>query len=102
MGSNTAGMTAYLLFLHLLNLALPAVALAGLMVAMGGWVAAPRAARPWVASWFARLAWTAGLNLLVLTAALLWFRADGKMVSYGAMVLASALAQLVMWRSWRP
>lgn len=94
-------MTAYLLFLHLLNLALPAVALAGLMVAMGGWIAAPRGAKPWVANWLARLAWTSGLNLLVLTAALLWFRADGKMVSYGAMLLASALAQLVMWRSWR-
>lgn len=95
-------MTAYLLFLHLLNLALPAAALAALMVSVGGWLAASRGARPWVAGWFARLVWTAGLNLLVLIAGLIWFRADGKMLSYGAMVLASALAQLVLWRGWRP
>ena len=102
MGFNTAHMTAQLLAIHLLNLALPALVLAGLMVSVGGWLAGSRGARPRVASWLARLGWTAGLNLAVLVAALVWFRADGKVLSYAAMVCVSALAQIVMWRGSRP
>ena len=94
-------MTAYLLALHLLHLALPAAVLALLMVglasAMPGW----RGRQPLVAGWVSRWGWTLLLNLGVASAGLVGWGADGKMATYGALVLTSALAQFLMWRGWR-
>lgn len=97
----TYSMTAYLLTLHLLHLALPAAVLALCMVALAGWMPGWRGRRPWVTSWRARWGLTFALNLTVSLAGLVWLGADGKMSTYGALVLASVLAQFVLWRGWR-
>lgn len=95
-------MTAYLLALHLLHLALPAAALALFMVVLAGWMPGWRGRQPLVGGWLARWCWTLALNLAVSVAALLGWGIDGKMATYGALVLASALSQFLMWRGWRP
>ena len=94
-------MTASLLALHLLQLVLPAVVLALLMVVLAGWMPGWRGRRPGVGSWLARWFWTLILNLTVVLVALAVWGADGKMAMYGALVLSSALAQFLMWRGWR-
>lgn len=94
-------MTAYLLALHLLHLALPAAVLALLMVALAGWIFGWRTRQPLVRGWLARWAWTLLINLAVAVVGLVGWGADGKMATYGALVLASALAQFLMWRGWR-
>ena len=94
-------MTAFLLALHLLHLTLPPVVLAALMVALAGRMPGWRGRQPWVAGWRRRWAWTFFVNLAVQLAGLGLFQADGKMATYGAMLLASALAQFVFWRGWR-
>ena len=94
-------MTAHLLALHLLHLVLPAAALALLMVALASAMPGWRGRDPLVGGWLARWFWTWGLNLGVSVAGLVGWGADGMMVTYGALVLASALAQWLMWRGWR-
>lgn len=94
-------MTAFLLLLHLIELALPAAVLALLMVALSAWLWPVRARSAGGLGWPARLGWTFALNLLVLVAGLLWWGADGKMATYGALLVASALAQFIMGRLWR-
>lgn len=44
-------------------------------------------------------AWAAPPSALVLTAGLLWHGQDGKMSTYGAMVLVCALA--LWWAGWK-
>jgi hypothetical protein len=41
------------------------------------------------------------VNVLVLAAGLVLFGNDGKMATYAAMVLASAVCQWVLWRGWK-
>ncbi len=94
-------MTASLLALHLLQLALPAAAMALVMVVLAAGMPGWRGRRAWVASWRARWLWTFALNLAVSVAGLLALGADGRMLTYGGLVLSSALAQWVMWRGWR-
>ncbi len=94
-------MTAYLLFVHLFQLALPAAVLAALMVSLAGWFPGWRGRSPGLAGWTRRWLWTFVANLAVTLAGLAWFRQDGKMATYGALVLVSALAQFLMWRGWR-
>lgn len=94
-------MTAYLLSVHLLQLALPAATLALFMVVLAGWVPGWRRRDPWVVGWRNRWFCTFVLNLVVSLGGLVGLGADGKMATYGAMVLCSALAQFVMWRGWR-
>lgn len=94
-------MTAYLLTLHLLHLALPAALLALGVVVMAAWLPGWRARRPamgWLGRWF----WTFAANLAVSAAGLALWGADGKMATYGALVGVSALAQFFLWRAWRP
>ncbi len=82
-------------FWHLLNLFLPALGLAAL--AAGGtrllWRQATRSVGWW------RLAWpTAAAGAAVTLAGLLVFGHDGRMTTYGAMVLACALT--LWWRAF--
>lgn len=94
-------MTAYLLTLHLLHLALPAAVLALCMVILAGWMPGWRGRRPMLTSWRARWGLTFVLNLTVSLVSLVWLGADGKMNSYGALILSSVLVQFVVWRGWR-
>lgn len=94
-------MTASLLLLHLLELSLPAAVLALLMVGLSGWLWPVRSQSAGGLGWPARLGWTFMLNLLVLVAGLLWWGVDGKMATYGALLVVSALAQFIMGRLWR-
>ncbi len=98
---DAAAITAYLLTLHLAQLVLPAAVMAVLMVTAAGWLPGWRGRRAWVPGWGARVALTFLLNLAVTVAGLVLFRADGKLATYGALALASALAQFVLWRGWR-
>lgn len=93
-------MTAYLFTLHLLHLALPAAVLAGWMVLLACWMLGGPGRQAW-AGWRGRWLWTFLLNLAVAGAGLALFGVDGKMATYGALVLASSLAQWAMWRAWR-
>ncbi len=94
-------MTAYLLTLHLAALALPAAALAALMVGLAGWMPGWRGRRPILGGWMHRWLLTFALNLLAVVAGLLGFGVDGKIATYGALVGVSALTQFVLWRGWR-
>jgi hypothetical protein len=94
-------MTAYLLCLHLLQLALPAAAMALFMVALAAWMPGWRRREPWIVGWRTRWLCTFLLNMMVSLAGLVGLGADGKMATYGALALISALAQFLMWRGWR-
>ncbi len=95
-------MTAYLLTNHLLNLIVPAAALAVLLVLLSrvwrlffqskGKVA--QAFTAWIAIIFI-------VNVTVLLAGLVVFGHDGKMATYAATVLAAALALTVLQRKKR-
>lgn len=49
-------------------------------------------------SWLRLAGWATGAGAIVLMAGLVYFGHDGKMATYGAMVLASALA--LSWAGW--
>ena len=74
---------------HLLNFVAPAlgVALVAASLAKLAW-RQDLAAVPW----HRLVAWTAAAGVAALVAGLLVFGRDGKMVTYGALVVASALA----------
>jgi hypothetical protein len=97
-------MTAYLLANHLLNFLAPAAFMALLVPGLcrllpvlrprpGGKSALP--------GWRRQLVITFGVNLLVSAAGLLIFQHDGKLLTYAAMVLASAASQWVLLRGWK-
>jgi hypothetical protein len=93
-------MTAYLLITHLLNALAPAVLLALIMALVAprwlGWRGARSAAPGWLVRW----GWGTLFNGLVVMAGLA-LDAIGKMQTYAALVLVSALVQFVVWRAWR-
>lgn len=93
-------MTVYLLMIYLLNALAPAAVLALLMALLAPRWPFLRGARPWVAGWQARFLWGFALNgLMVFAGSLLG--ATGKMWTYAALVIVSALAQFVMLGLWR-
>ena len=94
-------MTAYLLTLHVLELVLPAALLALLVVSLAAWLPGWGTRRPGL-TWRGRWFWTFAANLAVSLAGLAMWGADGKMATYGALVLVSALVQFFQWRAWRP
>lgn len=94
-------MTAYLLALHLFALALPAAAVAALMVTGAGKMPGWRGRRPLLGTWWSRWWLTFGLNLAVVATGLLMSGVDGKISTYMALLLVSALTQFVLWRGWR-
>ena len=76
---------------HLVSLFLPALALGAISAALAklAWRSELRAVR-----WARLAAWSGGAAAGVLVAGLVAFGRDGMMATYGAMVLASALALL--------
>jgi len=95
-------MTFYLLANHLLNLVLPAAAVALLLVLatqlMGGLF---RSKRPLAQSWYGQAAIVFVANVVVLVAGLVFFGHDGKMLTYAAMVAGAAVCQWVLLGAWR-
>ena len=95
-------MTFYLLANHLLNLVLPAAAVALLLVLatqlMGGLF---KSKRPLAQTWYGQAAIVFVANVAVLVAGLLFFGHDGKMLTYAAMVAVAALSQWVILGAWR-
>lgn len=95
-------MTFYLLANHLLNLVLPAAAVALLLVLatqlMGG-LFKPK--RPLAQNWYVQVAIVFVANVVVLVAGLVFFGHDGKMLTYAAMVAGAAVCQWVLLGAWR-
>lgn len=91
-------MTAYLLLDHILNFFAPAAAVALLLVLMSRFLASKK---PLAQSILGQTAIIFIVNVLVLAAGLVLLGNDGKMATYAAMVLASAVCQWVLWRGWR-
>ena len=95
-------MTAYLLLDHILNFLAPAAALALLVVLSSRIFSQFLASKnPLSQSISAQAAIIFIANVLVLAAGLVLFGNDGKMATYAALVLASAVCQWVLWRGWR-
>ena len=95
-------MTAYLLLDHILNFLAPAAALALLLVLLSQIFSRFLASKkPLTQSIYAQAAIIFIVNVLVLAAGLVLFGNDGKMATYAALVLASAVCQWVLWRGWR-
>jgi uncharacterized membrane protein YdcZ (DUF606 family) len=78
------------LIFHLLNFAIPALAV-GVLVALASPFLYRR--RAVARSWYAQAAINFVVGLLTLVAALAFFGNDGKMAAYAALVLAVALSQ---------
>lgn len=95
-------MTVYLLTNHLLNFMAPAALLAVLLVLLSrlffGFL---KPKRPVVHAWWAQAAIVFVANMAVLTAGLLIFGHDGKMLTYAALVLGAAVCQWVLLRGWQ-
>jgi hypothetical protein len=93
-------MTAYLLTMHLFNALAPAVVLALIMALVAprwlGWRGARSAAPGWLVRW----GWGTLVNGLVVLVCMA-LDATGKMQTYAALVLVSALAQFLVLRAWR-
>lgn len=83
---------------HLLNFVAPAAALALLLVLVGGWIG-PQG-RPALSVW-RRFALLFAVGVAVLTAGLVLWGRDGKMLTYAALVLGCASMQWVLSRGWR-
>ena len=80
---------------HLLNLFGPAIGL--------GLIAPALAKLLWrnelrAVPWLALVRWVTGADALVIVAGLVVFGRDGKMATYAALVLSTAL--LLWWRGW--
>lgn len=83
---------------HLLNLFAPAAALALLLVPAGR-LLLRQCPSPHSVLW--QMAVQLALGCLVLAAGLVWWGRDGRMLTYGALVLAGATCQWVLQRAWR-
>jgi hypothetical protein len=95
-------MTAYLLLDHMLNFLAPAAAVALLLVLISRFFSRfLTSKKPLTQSIPGQAAIIFIVNVLVLTAGLVLLGNDGKMATYAAMVLASAVCQWVLWRGWR-
>ena len=95
-------MTAYLLANHLLSFLAPAAVTAILVVLFGRFFSRFLASKaPLAQSIWARAAIIFVVNVCVLAFGLLVFKNDGKMLTYAAMVLASALCQWTLNCSWK-
>lgn len=83
---------------HLLNFAAPAFFLAAGMVLCARIFKLNSAL---TLSWKAQVAINFIVGCAVLAAGLWWFGRDGKMATYGALALSSALCQWVLSGGWR-
>jgi hypothetical protein len=82
---------------HLFYFFLPAFAMAGVSVISGAWLLGSASAPTWRSRW----AWHCVAGSLVLIGGLAWFDNDGKMATYGALVLVSATLEWVLQRGWQ-
>ena len=95
-------MTAYLLTNHLLNFIAPAAWVALLLVvSLRLFFGFFKSKRSFVHSWWAQTAIVFVVNMATLTAGLLLFGHDGKMLTYAALVLGAALCQWLLLRGWK-
>ena len=95
-------MTAYLLANHILNFVAPAFFVALLVVAASSRLPGGRSrGGSGRFGWRQQLALVSGVNVLVLAAGLVFFSQDGKLLTYAAMALASALVQWLLLRCWK-
>ena len=94
-------MTAYLLTNHILNFLAPA-AFATLLLVLLAQVFSRFFKLKVIAAYTicAQAAIIFIVNTALLIAGLVLFKNDGKMATYAAMVLGSALCQWVMWQGW--
>ena len=83
---------------HAVNFMAPAAALAGLLV-LGGRLIRSKGAL--ALSWRAQVAINFVVGCAVLAAGLVVWGRDGKMLTYGALVLACATGQWFLVRGWR-
>ena len=95
-------MTAYLLTDHLLNFIAPAAVVALLLVLLVRLFSRFLVSKKLVTqSIWAQAAIIFIVNVLVLTAGLVFFGNDGKMATYAAMVLAAAICQWILFKGWK-
>ena len=95
-------MTAYLLTDHLLNFIAPAAVVALLLVLLGRVFSRFLVSKRLLAqSIWAQAAIIFIVNVSVLAAGLVLFGNDGKMATYAAMVLAAAICQWILFKSWK-
>jgi hypothetical protein len=95
-------MTAYLLSDHLINLLAPSAFVAVVLVLLGklaGRIFASN--KPLGQSIWVQAAIIFIVNAVVTVAGLVFFGNDGKMATYAAVVVASALTYWVMQRGWK-
>jgi uncharacterized BrkB/YihY/UPF0761 family membrane protein len=83
---------------HLLSFAAPAVAV-GLLVALAARILMPR--QPKGMNWWAHAALNSIAGVVALTAGLWYFGVDGKMATYGGLVVVVATCQWAFARGWR-
>ncbi|MCJ7800599.1 MAG: hypothetical protein MUP33_12745 [Polaromonas sp.] len=95
-------MSAYLLINHVLNFIAPAVLIALLLVFLPRlFFGFFRSKRPFIQSWRAQVAINFAVGVLVLVAGLVLLGRDGKMLTYAALVLATAASQWALLGSWK-
>ncbi len=95
-------MSAYLLINHLLNFMAPAALLALLLVVMARlFFGLFKSKKPFFKTWWAQAAIIFVVNVIILTAGLLFFGHDGKMLTYAALVLGAAFCQWLLLRGWK-
>jgi hypothetical protein len=81
---------------HLFNFILPALAVGGLCALFGRFVG-----RRGAGSWWLQAAVNAVVGAAVLVAGLVVFGHDGRMATYGALVLACGTSQWLLAGGWR-
>ena len=95
-------MTAYLLTNHLLNFIAPAACVALLLVLLSRLsFGLFKTKQPLAHSLWAQAAIIFIVGLGILAAGLVVFGRDGKMMTYAALMLGSALCQWVLVRGWK-
>ena len=95
-------MTAYLLTNHVLNFIAPAAAVALLLLLLSRFSSLFSASKkPLRQTVIKQVAIIFAVNVVILAAGLAFFGNDGKMATYAAMVLVSALCQWLLLRGWR-
>lgn len=93
-------MSAYLLINHLLNFMLPAALIALLLVFMTRlFFGFFKSKKQFTNIWWVQTAIIFVVNVAILTAGLLFFGHDGKMLTYAMLVLGAALCQWLLLRS---
>lgn len=83
---------------HLFNFVLPALGVAGAMVALSPLLGAPKKGA--LGRW-AQWGLTSAAGCAALVAGLVWFGRDGQMASYGLLVAAAALGQWAASGGWK-